>query len=237
MPRIREPLRAVSGRNTKTTASDREDDNLTDTPVRHFSSSGVKVSPAGKASSAATATNFRELAELADDGTSNKTQRAATMIVKTTDGQEILVPVTEERRVRSALQRHINEKHSMLRLTDNQPHSDEQCQASEAESETQMAASQHAGEAADQQVNETGEGDNQQVDETGEGDNQQVDEANQQVSTTGEEAIQQVDVAGEVAEEQTMYTDDDVIQYVTSVDLSYYNQHQTTTQQQLQQLR
>ena len=54
--------------------------------------------------------------------------------------------------------------------------------------------------------------------------NQQPGEvANQQ---PGEIANQQVCVSGEQTVQNMMYTDDEITQYVESVDLSYYNQHQ-----------
>ena len=65
--------------------------------------------------------------------------------------------------------------------------------------------------------------------------------ANQEVSSALAVAAAVVDEAAVSSEPLTlMYTDDEVIQYVTSVDLSYYNQQPAaaaTAPQQQQQLR
>lgn len=245
-PGIREPLRAVvSGRNVAktTSSSDREDEPTSDVD--------------------ATASNLRDFADLATDRVDQKTPPCKTtmMKVKTADGREILVPVMADN-VKSALQRHIQQKNatpSTLKLTDSQiePDDDDDALGSdgvEPEAEQplmaanqyedeavnqqvggagEMAANQHAGEAVNQQVALA----SQQVIVAHEAFNQQVDLDNQQVDLDSEQVsgASQIQV-GEAGEEQlVLYTDDDMIQYVTSVDLSYYNQHQGTSQQQQQQ--
>ena len=74
--------------------------------------------------------------------------------------------------------------------------------ANDAAPAQQQSANQQPGEAANQQPGEVA---NQQPGEV----------ANQQVCASGEQTVQNM-----------MYTDDEITQYVESVDLSYYNQHQ-----------